>query len=111
LQRERSLFLVEVCVVDRRAVVLRERLHRAAAQFDRETFGRRRVYGLVDFWHTLEKLAAAAKVVEPKEAEKLRARWKLRLLNASSARAEIFRELRASEAEHFIAGDAETSRS
>ena len=78
-----------------------------AAQFDRETFGRRRIYGLVDFWHTVEKLAAAAKVIEPKDADKLRTRWKLRLLNASSARAEILHELRASEADHVIAGDAD----
>ena len=36
----------------------------------------------------------------------LRARWKLRLLNASTARAEILRELRASDAEHVVVGDA-----
>lgn len=77
-----------------------------AAQFDRETFGRRRIYGLVDFWHTVEKLAAAAKVIEPKDADKLRARWKLRLLNASCARAEILGELLASDAEHVVVGDA-----
>jgi len=75
------------------------------AEFDQETFGRRRIYGMVDFWHTVEKLAAATKVIDPANAEKLRSRWKLRLLNASTARAEILRELRESGAEHVTIGD------
>jgi hypothetical protein len=77
-----------------------------AAEFDRQTFGRRHIHGLVDFWHTVEKLAAAAKVIAPEDADKTRARWKLRLLNASSARAEILDELQASGAEHVVVGDA-----
>ena len=77
------------------------------AQFDRATFGRRRIYCLLDFWHTVEKLAAAAKAIDPTTAANTRARWKLRLLNASAARAEILRELRASGAEHTKVGDEE----
>jgi hypothetical protein len=77
------------------------------AQFDRATFGRRRIYELLDFWHTVEKLAAAAKVLDPTKAESTRARWKLRLLNASEARVEILRELRDSGAEHAQVGDEE----
>jgi len=77
-----------------------------ATEFDRETFGRRHIHGLVDFWHTVEKLAAAAKVIAPQDADKIRVRWKLRLLNASSARAEILDELHASRAEQVVVGDA-----
>jgi hypothetical protein len=76
-----------------------------AAEFDRETFGRRRIYALVDFWHTVEKLAPAAKVLNAEGAAALLARWKLRLLNASPARAEILRELIESGAEHVSVGD------
>ncbi len=68
------------------------------AQFDRATFGQRRIYALLDFWHTVEKLAAAAKVIDPTTAASTRARWKLRLLNASTARSELLRELRAAGA-------------
>jgi hypothetical protein len=75
-----------------------------AEQFDRATFGKRRIYYLIDFWHTVEKLAAAAKVIDPATAAGTRARWKLRLLNASTARAEILRELEASGAEHVKLG-------
>ena len=59
----------------------------ARRAFDRETFDGAPMHGLVDFWHTVEKLAAAAKVIEPKDADRLRMRWKLPLLNASAARA------------------------
>lgn len=75
------------------------------AQFDRATFGRRRIYCLLDFWHAVEKLAAAAKAIDPAKAEGMRARWKLRLLNASTARAEILRELLDSRAEHVTLGE------
>jgi hypothetical protein len=78
-----------------------------AVEFDRETFGRRRIYALVDFWHTLEKLAAAAKIIDPQNAERLRTRWKLRLLNASSARTEILGELHTSGAEHVTIADGD----
>lgn len=77
------------------------------SQFDRATFGQRRIYCLLDFWHTIEKLAAAAKVIDATKAESTRARWKLRLLNATTARSEILRELRVSGAEHTKVGDAE----
>lgn len=77
------------------------------AQFDRATFGQRRIYSLLDFWHTVEKLAAAAKVIDPATAASMRARWKLRLLNAGTARSEILRELRASGAEHSKLGEDE----
>jgi hypothetical protein len=76
-----------------------------AAQFDTATFGRRRIYALVDFWHTVEKLAAAAKVVDAASAQALLARWKLHLLNASSARGDILCELVESGAEYVQIGE------
>jgi hypothetical protein len=78
-----------------------------AAQFDRATFGRRRIYTLVDFWHTVEKLAPATKVLDAESSAALLARWKLRLLNSSSARASILRELLESGAEHVKVGEKE----
>lgn len=76
-----------------------------AAEFNPESFGRRRITGLIDFWHAVEKLAAAAKVIDSATAASTRARWRLRLLNFSSARAEILRELHASGAEHVMVGE------
>lgn len=62
---------------------------------------------LIDFWHVIEKLAAAAKIIatEP-DAKPLLARWKLLLRNTSSARAMILAELIASGREHVRAGEA-----
>jgi len=75
------------------------------AQFDRATFGRRHIFCLLDFWHVVEKLAAATRVIDPGAATGIQARWKLRLLNASTARVEILRELNASGAEYTAVGD------
>jgi hypothetical protein len=76
-----------------------------SAQFDQATFGRRRIYQLLDFWHVLEKLAAAAKVIDPATAGATRIRWKLRLLNSSKARSEILAELRRSGCEGVKVGE------
>lgn len=63
---------------------------------------------LIDFWHVIEKLAPAAKVIAgDKEAKPLLARWKIRLRNASNARATILAELVASGREHVHVGDKE----
>lgn len=53
------------------------------------------VVRLIDFWHAVEKLAPAAKILagDDKAAKPLLARWKLLLRNTSSARARILREL------------------
>ncbi len=52
--------------------------------FDAETFDGTRVHQLIDFWHVIEKLSAAAQVIEGKnDASGLIARWKLALLNRS----------------------------
>jgi hypothetical protein len=56
---------------------------------------------LVDFWHVVEKLAAAAKVLAGDEAGHiaLLRRWKLRLRRRTGAALEILAELRASDKE------------
>jgi hypothetical protein len=53
------------------------------------------VVRLIDFWHAVEKLAPAAKVLAGDEAaaKPMLARWKLLLRNSSSARTRILREL------------------
>lgn len=63
---------------------------------------------LIDFWHVIEKLAPATKVlVGDAEAKPLLARWKLLLRNASSGRASILAVLVASGKEHVSVGDKE----
>lgn len=61
---------------------------------------------LIDFWHTIEKLAAAANVMYSEgEAKVQLARWKLRLRNTSSACATILAELTASGKEDVQVAD------
>jgi len=61
---------------------------------------------LIDFWHTIEKLAAAARVLAgDADAKTLLARWKLMLRNSSGARAAILALLVASDREHVRVGD------
>ena len=51
---------------------------------------------LIDFWHLIEKLGAAATVIYGSRATDVLARWKLRVLNSGRALAEIRTELEAS---------------
>jgi hypothetical protein len=75
-----------------------------AEQFDEEAFGETRQ--LIDFWHLLEKLSAAAGVLYADEAAKERRRWRLHLLNSSTAAADILDELQASGRENVRVGDS-----
>lgn len=59
---------------------------------------------LVDFWHLVEKLAAASRVIGC-DADHRTARWKLRLLNAESAAGGILAELQASGCENVRVGE------
>lgn len=79
------------------------------AEFTAAPFGTDVVVNrLIDFWHTVEKLAPAAKLIAgDAEAKPLLARWKLHLRNASGARAAILAELVASGREHTRFGDSE----
>ena len=62
---------------------------------------------LIDFWHAVEKLAAAARIVAGEaEAKPLLARWKLLLRNTSTARATILAALVDSGREHVRFGDS-----
>ncbi len=71
--------------------------------FDEETFGT--TYALIDFWHLMEKLSAAAKVIHGDDgAPAEMKRWKLRLLNCNAAATEILDELYASGKEHIRVG-------
>jgi hypothetical protein len=74
--------------------------------FDDETFEGVVVHKLIDFWHVIEKLAAAAHVIADKgEAPSLVARWKLSLLNRRRAREQILDELVASGRENARVGE------
>ena len=65
------------------------------------------VQRLIDFWHAIEKLAPAAKVIAGDEESKpLLARWKLLLRNSRSGRSKILRELHASRKGDVAVGDS-----
>jgi hypothetical protein len=83
-----------------------EMCNRLDEAFDAETFEGVAIQRLIDFWHAVEKLSAAAHVIVPKdEVPHLVARWRLSLLNQTGARATILDELLASGREHVRAGD------
>jgi hypothetical protein len=67
---------------------------------------RREVMQGVDFWHLIEKLGAAVRLLEG-DPEKRLARWRLHLLNVERAAVDILGELRASDREHIKVGEAE----
>jgi hypothetical protein len=83
-----------------------EMCHRLDEAFDANTFDGAELHRLIDFWHAVEKLSAAALVVAGKDAAPaLVARWKLLLLNRADAREQILDELVASDREHVRVGD------
>lgn len=61
------------------------------------------VTSTVDFWHLVQKLSAAAKVIW-KDADAIIAQWKLALLNQRGTPERILAELRATEMENTAAG-------
>jgi hypothetical protein len=73
--------------------------------FDRETFEGVVVHKVIDFWHLIEKLSAAAGVLAPRASADLLARWKLSLLNRSAAHRTIRDELLASGRGNVRVGD------
>lgn len=78
------------------------------AEFTEAPFNTKKivVVRLIDFWHAIEKLAPAAKVIagDDDAAKPLLARWKLLLRNSSSGRKRILRELVASEMDDITVG-------
>ena len=65
------------------------------------------VQRLIDFWHVIEKLAPAAKIIVGEEEGKaLLARWKILLKNTSGARETILGQLHASGKEDVCSGDS-----
>jgi hypothetical protein len=73
--------------------------------FDKKYVVRR----LIDFWHAVEKLAPAAKIIagSDDDAKPLLARWKMALRNSNTGAAMVLAELHASGLEHVTAGTAE----
>jgi hypothetical protein len=66
----------------------------------------RQIVQVVDFWHLVEKLAAAAPLLDGDPKGRL-ARWRLRLLNHERAAIDILRELRVSDREHVRVGETQ----
>jgi hypothetical protein len=95
----RKLPRLKICLLSDGAHDLVEHLQtEVAARVDRE------VMQGVDFWHLIEKLAAASRLL-PGDHEKRIARWRLRLLNVETAALDILGELRASGREHVRVGE------
>jgi len=67
-----------------------------------------RVYYLVDFWHLMEKLGKAARVIYGKDgaASPVLRRWRVALLNNANAACEIILELWKSGRRHAVVDDA-----
>lgn len=80
-----------------------EMANRLRAHVNEQELGRT-VVELVDFWHLIEKLAAAAAVIHRVNADEALRRWKLSLLNRSRAAREILEELRHSGKERVRVG-------
>lgn len=95
----RKLPRLKLCLLSDGAHDLVEHLQvEVAARVDRE------VMQAVDFWHVIEKLGAASKLL-PGDHDKRIARWRLRLLNVETAALDILSELRASGREHIKVGE------
>lgn len=73
-------------------------------QFNHGTL-RIRPMRVVDFWHNVEKLGHAAKVLFGRRSGTELGRWRMMLLNQSSAAAQILAELRESGREWVRVGD------
>lgn len=90
---------LKVCLLSDGAHDLIEHLQtEVAARVDRD------VKQAVDFWHLIEKLSAASRLLGG-DHDKRMARWRLRLLNAEHAAVGILAELRASGCEHVKVGE------
>lgn len=95
----RKMPRLKICLLSDGAHDLVEHLRaEVAARVDRE------VMQGVDFWHLIEKLGAASKLLVG-DHEKRMARWRLRLLNVETAALDILGELRASGREHVKVGE------
>jgi hypothetical protein len=97
----RKLPRLKVCLLSDGAHDLVEHLQtEVAARVDRD------VKQGVDFWHVIEKLGTASRLLEG-DHEKRIARWRLSLLNVENAALDILGELRASGREHVLVGETE----
>lgn len=95
----RKLPRLKVCLLSDGAHDLVEHLQtEVAARVDRD------VMQGVDFWHLIEKLGAASRLLEGDHERRI-ARWRIRLLNVEAAALEILGELRASGREWVRVGE------
>ena len=67
---------------------------------------KREPHRLIDFWHLVEKLAAAARVIHGQEAKAVVGRWTKKLKSDAKAAKAILRELRRSGMKDVRLGDA-----
>lgn len=77
-----------------------------ARHVDEESF-QRTIHRLIDFWHVIEKLSAAAAVMRSGDARaELVAEWRRRLCTRKTAAVSILDDLRASGKDHVFVGDS-----
>lgn len=74
-------------------------------QLDDESLAKK-PHRLIDFWHFVEKLSAAAKLIHADDAQKVVKRWRKALCEKPHAALRILEELRDSGLEHFRVGVA-----
>jgi hypothetical protein len=73
--------------------------------FSPKLLGKKTVHEVLDFYHLTEKLAAAAKVALPDQADDTMKRWRFSLLNTSSAGMRILSALLRSGKRDILVGD------
>ena len=88
--------------------LLSDGAHDLVKHLETEVAGRidREVTQGVDFWHLIEKLGAASRLLGGDHDKRL-ARWRLQLLNVERAAMDILGELRESDREHVKVGETE----
>ena len=88
--------------------LLSDGAHDLVKHLEVEVGGRidREVMQCVDFWHLIEKLGAAARLLDG-DSEKRLARWRLHLLNVECAALDILGELRESDREYIKVGETQ----
>ncbi len=91
-----------------RVALLSDGAHDLVALLAAEVGGRldRPAVQVVDFWHLVEKLGAAARLLDD-DPERRLARWRLRLLNVEHAATDILHELRTSGRERVRVGETQ----
>lgn len=101
-----DVLLIRARHPDLPVVLLCDGAHELWSMLESQLKGMSDITSTVDFWHLMEKLAAAAAVVAPGDEPARLSAWKLALLNRDDAAEAILDELRDSGLEDAVVGKA-----